>query len=66
MTMNKFFFHFQGDSCCWHCQECQPYERLLDEFTCEDCGEGRYPIDNKTECYDLEQKVCYIYSVMFH
>ena len=53
------FVSFKGDVCCWHCQACHPYERLLDEHTCEDCGEGRWPHDNKTECFDLEQKVSY-------
>ena len=55
----KNFLFFQGDNCCWHCQECQPYERLLDEFTCEDCGDGRWPHANKSECMDLPQKVIF-------
>ena len=48
---------FKGDSCCWHCQKCDAYARLVDEFTCEDCGNGSWPHENKTECYELERKV---------
>lgn len=46
-----------GDHCCWICKTCQPYEFLPDEFNCQDCGIGRWPIPNKTSCYDLPQKV---------
>ena len=45
-----------GDHCCWICKTCQPYEFLPDEFSCRDCGIGRWPIPNKTSCYDLPQK----------
>lgn len=42
-----------GDHCCWICKTCAPYEYLPDEFSCQDCGIGRWPIQNKTSCYDL-------------
>lgn len=45
-----------GDHCCWICKTCAPYEFLPDEFSCQDCGVGRWPIPNKTSCYDLPQK----------
>ncbi|XP_040579714.2 LOW QUALITY PROTEIN: metabotropic glutamate receptor-like [Lepeophtheirus salmonis] len=43
-----------GDTCCWICQKCQDYEYMEDEFTCKDCGNGRWPHNNKSLCYDLE------------
>ena len=27
---------------------------MKDEYTCEDCGHGRWPYDDKLSCYDLE------------
>lgn len=45
-----------GDHCCWICKTCQPYEFLPDEFSCKDCGIGRWPVQNKTSCFDLPQK----------
>ncbi|XP_028680726.2 metabotropic glutamate receptor 3-like [Erpetoichthys calabaricus] len=45
-----------GDVCCWICIQCQPYEFLLDEFTCMDCGFGRWPSENLTSCYDLPEE----------
>lgn len=45
-----------GDHCCWICKTCQPYEFLPDEFSCQDCGIGRWPVANKTSCFDLPQK----------
>lgn len=45
-----------GDHCCWICKTCQPWEFLPDEFSCQDCGIGRWPVTDKTSCYDLPQK----------
>uniref|UniRef100_H3BC48 Metabotropic glutamate receptor 2 n=1 Tax=Latimeria chalumnae TaxID=7897 RepID=H3BC48_LATCH len=45
-----------GDVCCWICIPCHPYEYLLDEFTCMDCGFGHWPNDNLTGCYELPQE----------
>lgn len=45
-----------GDHCCWICKTCAPYEFLPDEFSCKDCGIGRWPIQNKTSCFELPQK----------
>lgn len=45
-----------GDHCCWICKTCAPYEYLPDEFSCRDCGIGRWPVLNKTSCYELPQK----------
>lgn len=28
----------------------------MDEFTCQDCGEARWPFEDKTGCYDLPQQ----------
>lgn len=45
-----------GDQCCWICKTCLPFEFLPDEFSCRDCGIGRWPIANKTSCFELPQK----------
>lgn len=45
-----------GDHCCWICKTCAPFEFLPDEFNCKDCGIGRWPVQNKTSCFDLPQK----------
>ncbi|XP_067089983.1 metabotropic glutamate receptor 2-like [Osmerus mordax] len=45
-----------GDVCCWICIPCQPYQYLLDEFTCADCSFGEWPLANLTGCYDLPEE----------
>lgn len=40
-------------SCCWICTPCKEYEITVDEVTCQDCGEGRWPNEDKLSCYDL-------------
>uniref|UniRef100_A0A8C8RNM8 Metabotropic glutamate receptor 3 n=1 Tax=Pelusios castaneus TaxID=367368 RepID=A0A8C8RNM8_9SAUR len=45
-----------GDMCCWICIPCQPYEYLLDEFTCMDCGLGYWPNATLNGCYELPQE----------
>uniref|UniRef100_A0A4W3GH12 Metabotropic glutamate receptor 2 n=1 Tax=Callorhinchus milii TaxID=7868 RepID=A0A4W3GH12_CALMI len=45
-----------GDVCCWICIACQPYEFLIDEFTCSDCGRGRWPNPELSGCYDLPEE----------
>ncbi|KAM6474534.1 metabotropic glutamate receptor 2 isoform 1-T1 [Liasis olivaceus] len=45
-----------GDMCCWICIPCQPYEFLLDEFTCRDCGLGYWPNRTLNGCYELPQE----------
>uniref|UniRef100_A0A914DR92 G-protein coupled receptors family 3 profile domain-containing protein n=1 Tax=Acrobeloides nanus TaxID=290746 RepID=A0A914DR92_9BILA len=39
--------------CCWACSKCEDYEYLVNETTCQDCGIGRWPLENRTDCYDL-------------
>ncbi len=51
------YYGIQGDTCCWICQSCNPFERVANAFECEDCGNGRWPNDNKTDCFDLPLKV---------
>ncbi len=46
----------QGDPCCWSCDRCDPWEYVESEFKCADCGDGRWPYDDKKACYDLEVK----------
>ncbi|XP_059800876.1 glutamate receptor, metabotropic 2a [Hypanus sabinus] len=45
-----------GDVCCWLCIACHPYEYLYDEFTCVDCGPGRWPTEDLSACYDLPEE----------
>ncbi|KAG7472470.1 hypothetical protein MATL_G00109040 [Megalops atlanticus] len=45
-----------GDVCCWICIPCQPYQYLLDEFTCMDCSFGQWPLENLSGCYDLPEE----------
>jgi metabotropic glutamate receptor 3 len=35
------------------CDNCEEYEYVFDEFTCKDCGPGRWPFDDKQSCYSL-------------
>ncbi|KHN85912.1 putative metabotropic glutamate receptor mgl-1 [Toxocara canis] len=42
--------------CCWACGKCEDYEYLLNETTCVDCGEGRWPTRDRTDCFDLARK----------
>lgn len=44
-----------GDSCCWICNECRPWQYVKNEM-CVDCGEGRWPNDDKLSCYTLPQQ----------
>lgn len=42
-----------GDTCCWICNRCEPWQYVVDEFTCADCGDGRWPYAHKQSCYNL-------------
>lgn len=42
-----------GDTCCWICSRCEPWQYVVDEFTCADCGDGRWPYPHKQSCYNL-------------
>ena len=33
---------------------CQDHEFVVDEFSCRDCGVGRWPHTNKSSCFDIE------------
>lgn len=52
-----------GDTCCWFCVKCQPYEYLKDEYTCTDCGEGRWPNEDRKSCYNLDEQYMVFDSV---
>lgn len=43
-------------SCCWICTECKPWEYIVNETTCMPCEEGKWPHENKSECYELPLK----------
>lgn len=42
--------------CCWACGKCEDFEYLINETTCMDCGEGRWPQTDRRSCYDLTDK----------
>ncbi|XP_029472928.1 metabotropic glutamate receptor 3 isoform X1 [Rhinatrema bivittatum] len=44
-----------GDVCCWMCIPCEHYEYLADEFTCRDCGPGRWPTSDLMGCFELPE-----------
>ena len=54
--MHRIFFEqvIQGETCCWVCNDCLAYEYMEDEYTCTDCGVGRWPNHNKSSCFDIE------------
>ncbi|XP_037942456.1 metabotropic glutamate receptor-like [Teleopsis dalmanni] len=43
----------KGDTCCWICDNCEPYEYVYDDFTCKDCGPGYWPYADKLSCFAL-------------
>ena len=45
-----------GDMCCWVCIKCQSWEYLKDEYTCKDCGEGKWPHPHRRSCYNLQEQ----------
>lgn len=40
----------KGVPCCWHCELCDGYQYLLDEFTCDMCPFDMRPLKNRTGC----------------
>ncbi|MEQ2214477.1 Metabotropic glutamate receptor 8 [Xenoophorus captivus] len=40
----------KGVPCCWHCELCDGYQFLLDEFTCDMCPFDKRPLKNRTGC----------------
>ncbi|XP_064632052.1 metabotropic glutamate receptor 3-like [Lineus longissimus] len=52
-----------GDTCCWVCDSCEDWEYLLDEFTCKDCGLGRWPHPDRKTCYQLEEQHMHWFSI---
>ena len=53
----------QGDHCCWICAKCDPWEYVLNETHCADCGEGRWPHKDKVSCFDLDLQYMQWYSL---
>uniref|UniRef100_A0A1I8AVZ6 G_PROTEIN_RECEP_F3_4 domain-containing protein n=1 Tax=Steinernema glaseri TaxID=37863 RepID=A0A1I8AVZ6_9BILA len=43
----------KDEICCWACGKCEDFEFLVNETTCVDCGYGRWPTEDRTDCYDL-------------
>merc|ERR1712241_535797 len=39
-----------GETCCWVCDDCKPWEFMLDKFSCEECELGFWPDTNFTGC----------------
>ncbi|KAA0189477.1 hypothetical protein HAZT_HAZT010748, partial [Hyalella azteca] len=46
----------QGDTCCWICTACKPYEMMVNQSACKDCGPGWWPHDNMSSCYKLPHR----------
>ena len=44
------------DSCCWMCIKCESWQYLKDEYTCDDCGYGQWPNEDKRGCHDLPEQ----------
>uniref|UniRef100_A0A672NLY0 Metabotropic glutamate receptor 6-like n=2 Tax=Sinocyclocheilus grahami TaxID=75366 RepID=A0A672NLY0_SINGR len=40
----------KGVPCCWHCELCDGYQYLLDEFNCDTCPFDKRPTSNRTGC----------------
>ncbi|TDH14595.1 hypothetical protein EPR50_G00044020 [Perca flavescens] len=40
----------KGVPCCWHCELCDGYQYLLDEFSCNMCPFDMRPLKNRTGC----------------
>ncbi|KAL0181137.1 hypothetical protein M9458_023543, partial [Cirrhinus mrigala] len=40
----------KGVPCCWHCELCDGYQYLLDEFNCDMCPFDMRPTPNRTGC----------------
>ena len=44
----------QGDTCCWVCTPCQPWQYVDPSgYICIDCELGTWPTTNRTACYEL-------------
>lgn len=46
--------NIESVQCCWICRPCKIYEITVDDFTCRDCGEGRYPNEDRRSCYEVQ------------
>ncbi|XP_028853811.1 glutamate receptor, metabotropic 6b [Denticeps clupeoides] len=40
----------KGVPCCWHCELCDGYQYLADEFNCDICPYNMRPNKNRTDC----------------
>ena len=58
------YYSFQGETCCWVCDDCKPWEFMLDKFKCEECELGFWPNTNFTGCYELPLQV-HTYDIFF-
>ena len=59
--------HRDSHPCCWVCITCEPWQYVEDEFTCIDCDTGRWPIEDKTSCFNLQEQYMdwsTIYAIM--
>ncbi|KAM6927534.1 metabotropic glutamate receptor 7 [Xenentodon cancila] len=43
----------KGMPCCWHCERCEGYHYLPDEFTCKLCFYNMRPNTNRTACQPI-------------
>ncbi|XP_061583959.1 metabotropic glutamate receptor 7 isoform X2 [Cololabis saira] len=43
----------KGMPCCWHCERCEGYHYLPDEFSCKLCSYNMRPNTNRTACQPI-------------
>lgn len=55
MTILTILFKQGDDTCCWKCRDCPSYNVRPDEFHCEECPQGEYPNEDRTECLPIPE-----------
>ncbi|XP_043242498.1 metabotropic glutamate receptor 3-like [Amphibalanus amphitrite] len=40
----------ENDLCCWTCRTCGHYQRVVDEYDCQECPPGSLPSPSKRDC----------------
>ncbi|XP_022098847.1 metabotropic glutamate receptor 7-like isoform X2 [Acanthaster planci] len=45
-----------GDECCWLCVNCEPYQYLVDEWTCRNCTPGFQPRWDRRGCEEISSE----------
>ena len=40
----------ENDLCCWTCRTCGHYQKVVDEYDCQECPPGSLPSPSKRNC----------------